>query len=204
MVSRERVRDIVTIVAATRTEANAVRRAAPANVRVVECGISALRASAFDDLTISCGLAGGLRADLPTGTVLIPSRVRRPDGSEFDCDAAAIDALTRAARDRGYPVVHDPLVTTRTLVHREERRAWGSRGYAGADMETGLLNAPRVACVRVVLDTPQREISPAWLRPATALLQPRAWVDVPFLIREGPRCAAIAAYVACHCAEFLA
>jgi hypothetical protein len=63
-------------------------------------------------------------------------------------------------------------------------------------METGLLHAPRVACVRVILDTPLREISPAWGNPARALLDVRAWRDLPFLMREGPRCAAVAARVA--------
>jgi phosphorylase superfamily protein len=200
VVSRQRVRDIVTIVAATRTEANAVRRIAAENVRVVECGIAALHQASFDGLAISCGLAGGLRDDLPTGTVLIPARVARTDGTAFDCDAAAIDALTSAAQQGGYRVVHDPLVTSERLVRGEERRILSGRGYAGVDMETGLLKAPRIACVRVILDTPQREISPAWLRPATALLHPRAWFDLPFLVREGPRCSAIAAAVAASAA----
>lgn len=202
MVSRARVRLIVTIAAATSTEARAVRRVAPAGVRVVECGIALAKQTEFDGLVISCGLAGGLRDDVPTGTVLIPHRVRRPDGSAFECDAAAVRALTQAAQDGGYRVLHDPLVTSATLVHGAERQVWAQRGYAGVDMETGLLRAPRVACIRVVLDTPQREISPAWLQPARAMVQPRAWLDLPFLIREGPRCSAIAADVAARAARF--
>ena len=75
-----------------------MRRYAPGGVRVVECGIALAKETAFDDLTISCGLAGGLRDDLPTGTVLIPQRVRRPDGSEVECDLPAMAALTDAAR----------------------------------------------------------------------------------------------------------
>lgn len=173
-----------------------MRRAAPQSVQVVECGIALARQTHFDDLTISCGLAGGLREDLPTATVLIPRLVRRPDGSTIECDAAAVEALTRAAQTLGHRVVHDPLVTSETLVHGANRQTWSERGYAGVDMETGLLQAPRIACVRVVLDTPQREISPAWLQPARALLQPRAWLDLPFLIRQGPRCATIAAHIA--------
>lgn len=203
MVRAQRVSGIVTIVAATSVEARAVRTAAPAHARVVESGIALSKHGQFDGLVISCGLAGGLRADLPTRTVLIPSRVGRPDGTQIVCDAQAVRALTQAAEQLGYRPVHDPLVTAQTLVHGSERAVWAKRGYAGVDMETGLLLAPRIACVRVVLDTPVREISPAWLRPLSALLQPSAWRDLPFLLREGPRCSAMAAAVAVRAAAEL-
>lgn len=203
MVPQQRVRVIVTIVAATNVEARAARRLAPAGVHVVECGIALEKHAQFDGLVISCGLAGGLRAGLRTGTVLVPARVRRPDGSELQCDAAAVEALTRAAVRLGFTVVQDPLVTNSALVYGAERAQWAEQGYAGVDMETGLLQAPRVACVRVVLDTPEREISPAWVQPARAMLQPRAWLDLPFLMREGPRCSRIAARVATQAAVIL-
>ena len=170
---------------------------------MVECGIAMEKHTSFDGLVISCGLAGGLRTGLRTGTVLVPASVRRPDGTELRCDAPSVDALTRAALRFGFEVVHDPLVTSATLVHGAERKRWAAQGYAGVDMETGLLQAPRVACVRVILDTPEREISPAWVRPARAVLQPRAWLDLPFLMREGPRCSAIAARIAAHAATQL-
>lgn len=173
-----------------------MRRVVPGGISVVECGIALERRTTFDGLVISCGLAGGLRAGLPAGTVLVPRRVRRPDGSELLCDPAAVDALTRAAVRLGCTVVQDPLLTAKTLVYGPERQTWAAQGYAGVDMETGLIEAPRVACVRVILDTPEHEISPAWLQPARAMLQPRAWLDLPFLMREGPRCSSIAARVA--------
>jgi hypothetical protein len=203
MVPFERVRCIVTIVAATSTEARAARRFAPPDVAVVQCGIGLARHAAFDGLAISCGLAGGLRRGLQTGTVLIPRYVRRPDGSQLDCDDAAVDALTYCAARFACEVVQDPLLTSETLVRGTEREAWAAQGYAGVDMETGLIAAQRVACVRVVLDTPEREISPAWVRPARAVLQPRAWLDLPFLIREGPRCSTIAARIAAQAAALL-
>jgi hypothetical protein len=62
-------------------------------------------------------------------------------------------------------------------------------------METGLLGADRVASVRVVLDTPDRELDPAWGRPLTALWHPAAWLQLPWLAAEGPRCARLAAQV---------
>lgn len=172
-------------------------------MRVVESGIALAKHDAFDGLAISCGLAGGLRSGLPTGTVLVPRHVRRPDGTEFECDANAVDALTYAAVRLGCTVVQDPLVTAQTLIHGEARRALAAHGYAGVDMETGSISAPRIACVRVILDTPEREISPAWLTPARALLQPRAWLDLPFLMREGPRCSSIAARIAVQAAGAL-
>jgi hypothetical protein len=183
-------------VAATGIEARAVRRFAPDGVRVVEAGIALARGRDFDDLAISCGLAGGLRRDLPTGTVLIPRRVRRPDNTEFECDAHTVASLTNAARALGHHPISDPLATTAAMVHGVERGVLASQGYAGVDMETGLLRAPRVACVRVILDTPQYEISPAWMRLYSVILNPRAWLELPFLMREGPRCSTIAAKIA--------
>jgi len=140
---------------------------------------------------------------VPTGTVLVPQRVRRPDGSELLCDDTAVRALLNAAQQLGFQVVRDPLVTASTLVYGSERAALAAQGFAGVDMETGVISASRVACVRVILDTPQREISPVWLTPARAMFAPRAWIDLPFLMREGPRCSAIAANIAARAAQQL-
>src|SRR2546429_5554522 len=60
-------------------------------------------------------------------------------------------------------------------------------------METGLVLADRVATVRVVLDTPDRELAAAWTRPGRALRSPAAWRELPWLAREGPPCARPAA-----------
>jgi hypothetical protein len=62
-------------------------------------------------------------------------------------------------------------------------------------METGLLGAERVASIRVVLDTPERELDPAWGRPLTVLWRPAAWRQLPWLAVEGPRCARLAAEI---------
>jgi hypothetical protein len=187
---------LIAVVTATGIEAAAARKALPPDVKVIEAGIAlaAVRAH-YDDLAISCGVAGGLRDDLPTGTVLIPASVRCADGSIFECDASASQALRRAAVAVGYMPVEAPLITTATLVYGANRRTLAAAGYAGVDMETGLIDAPRIACVRVVLDTPQREISPVWEKPWRVPLHPRAWRDLPFLAREGPRCARIAAQI---------
>ena len=55
--------------------------------------------------------------------------------------------------------------------------------------------APRVASVRVILDTPDHELSDAWLNPWTVLVRPDAWGQVIWVAREAPRCARLAATV---------
>lgn len=193
----------MTILAATSLEARAVRKYAKNGVDVVEAGIALAKQRRFDGLVISCGLAGGLRTDLPTGTVLVPNVVRTPAGDEIACDPRAVADLTTAARELGYEPVRDAILTSRTLVHGEERKRLASSGCAAVDMESGLIEAPRIACVRVILDTQEREISPAWLHPWRVILQPRALRDLPFLMREAPRCADLAARIAAEAARLL-
>jgi hypothetical protein len=64
-------------------------------------------------------------------------------------------------------------------------------------METGLLveRNLRVATIRVVLDSPGQNISPAWLHPAKALLYPQLWQELFWLCRVAPRYALRAAQV---------
>lgn len=169
----------------------------PPGIQVIRASI-ALRANAarIEGPAISCGLAGGLQADLPTGTVLIPRFVVRLDGTRLECDSELVAALTGAAAQLGHRVVDAPLITSRSIVHGAARADLARAGYAGVDMETGLIAADRVACVRVVLDTPRNELSPAWEHPATVFFKPKAWANLPFLAREGPRCARTAAAIA--------
>ncbi len=184
------------VIAATPLEANAVRRACP-GVRVIESGVGLARANPGDlgECVVSCGLAGGLRADLAGGTLLIPREVRRPNGETLQCDAELVDALLESARRLRIEPVTDPLLTAERIVNGAERAQWAARGYAGVDMETGLVAAPRVAAVRVILDTPQRELSNAWLDPARALRDPRNWPQALWLARAAPSAARLAARV---------
>jgi hypothetical protein len=183
------------IVVATATEALAVHRAVP-GVRVYETGVGlAKHAGPFGDAVVSCGLAGGLRDDLPSGTILVPREVRRPDGRTLQCDAELSERLVAAARSLGFEPVLEPMLTSRTIVNGAERDVWARAGYAGVDMETGLIDAPRVAAVRVVLDTPQRELSAEWIEPMRALRNPRNWMQALWLARHAPRFARRAAQV---------
>ncbi|MGZ3508465.1 MAG: phosphorylase family protein [Vulcanimicrobiaceae bacterium] len=186
----------LTVVVATSLEARAVKREAPA-LSVVESGVALaqLDEHLLRDAVVSCGLAGGLRTDLPSGTVLIPQSVRRPSGETLQCDAELVETLIAGARRLGFEPVLAPMMTSTTIVRGAARRSWAELGYASVDMETGLLLAPRVAAVRVVLDTPLRELSEDWLHPATAFLRPRNWPEAVWLAGTAPRCARIAARV---------
>ena len=186
----------LTVVAATGLEARAVRRAIP-SARVVDGGVNLSRVdrSRLGDIVISCGLAGALASDLPTGTVVIPDHVLRPEGPLLECDDVLIAQLDAAARRLGHIPVRGALVTTRDLVTGSARSAWAQRGYVAVDMETGFIKAKRVASIRVVLDTAEHELSDAWLRPWTIVVRPDAWGQVLWVAREAPRCAHLAAAV---------
>ncbi|HLY02515.1 MAG TPA: hypothetical protein VKR56_08450 [Candidatus Cybelea sp.] len=185
----------ITLIAATSLECNALRRVLP-EARVVQVGIALadLRAP-LGDTIVSCGLAGGLRSDLPTGTLLIPREVRRPDGDALLCDAELVEALAEGARSLGIEPVFAALLTTDSIVNGAARDMWAAQGFAGVDMETGRLAAPRVAAVRVILDTPHHELSAEWRTPLRAMLNPRNWPQAAWLAREAPRAARLAALV---------
>ena len=139
----------VVIVAATSLERKALRRALPdARIVLAGVGLANLRED-LGDTVLSCGLAGGLRKDLPTGTLLLPRKVRRPGGGTLQCDEALVEALALGARTLGVEPVFDPLLTAESIVNGAARAYWARQGYAGVDMETGRLTAPRVAAVRV-------------------------------------------------------
>jgi hypothetical protein len=193
----------VTVVAATRLEARAVRRALHrvlhrvlADARVLRAGVALSRLRApLEGAVVTCGLAGAVRPGVPAGTVLVPSSVLRADGSLLACDPELTAVLASAALSLGLPLEQAPLASGAELIVGEARRRWADRGCAAADMETGLLTAERVAAVRVVLDTPERELAAAWRRPMRALLSPAAWRELPWLAGEAPRCARRAAAV---------
>ncbi len=176
-------------------EANAVRRELP-NAKVLEGGIALAKLhEPLHGTIVVCGVAGGLRPDVSTGTVLVPRRVRRPDGSELECDAELVAAFAASARRLGVEPVLDPLLTAATIVNGAARLEWAARGYAGVDMETGLIRSERVAAVRVVLDTPFHELSTDWVNPMRAMLRPSNWPQAVWLASAAPRAARLAARV---------
>jgi hypothetical protein len=184
----------VIVLAATRLEERAARRElAHLGVAVVRSGVG--RGGTFEDTVVSCGLAGGLRRGVPSGAVLIPSEVARPTGERIVCDREIAARLRDAARALGETPLDAPLLGASALVRGDARRAWAERGFAGADMESGAIVAPRLAVVRVVLDTPERELSDAWLQPRSVFLRPQAWRELPWLARHAVRYARLAAKI---------
>lgn len=181
---------------ATALEARMARTELP-GLRVIEAGVALARppAGGYGECAVSCGLAGGLQPDLPTGTVLIPRHVERGDGTSLTCDPELVAALLQGARTLGIGANDGAMLTSPVILRGAARTAAGAKGFSGVDMETGLIGAVRIAAVRVVLDTPQRELSPAWTKPLSVLWHPAAWLELPWLAREGPRCARLAARV---------
>lgn len=150
-----------------------------------------------DSIVIVCGLAGALAPDLSSGTVLIPDKVGLADGRIMHCDSALVQAFVTAAQSLHVQCDTRPLLTAGSMIVGSERQNWFQRGFAAADMETGLLIGQnlRVATVRVVLDSPEHGISLDWLQPIKALLQPSLWWEALWLGCVAPRYALRAAHV---------
>jgi hypothetical protein len=186
----------VTVVVATRLEAWAARRAVSGE-RIIEAGVGLRRLprKEFGRAVVTCGLAGAVRPGLRTGAVVIPERVLRPDGEWLSCDPLLVASLVAAARELGLEPERGPLGTASAFVRGAARVTWMERGCVAVDMETGLLIAPRIATVRVVLDTPERDLSDVWRRPALVFAHPEIWREAVWLSREAPRCARRAAAV---------
>ncbi len=190
--------DSVCVLAATRIEAWAARYVLPREVAVLRTGIGLRRGPpprvrAF----VSCGLAGALSDSLAPGAVVVPRWVGLPSGERLECYPPLVEALARAARELGCEPVTGPMLTAPSLVTGRARREWAGRGFVAVDMETGLLlrRFPRGAAVRVVLDTPERDLSAGWERPARALLDPTLWPQAARMGLLAPACALRAAEV---------
>lgn len=192
----------VTVFAATAVEARPLRRrlGGIAGITVERTGIGAgQRHGVAVAVAISCGLAGGLDSRLPSGTVVIPDAVGDGGGELHACDPMLLQRLRVAAERCGVTAHPGPLLTVDHVVSGAERDHWARRGYAAVDMESALLVSlsRRFAALRVVLDTPSRELSPAWTRPRRAVLSPRLWGQALWLARAAPqRCDLAAAIVA--------
>jgi hypothetical protein len=182
--------DDVTVVAAMENEARPLRRLVP-QLRLVKAGIglAAMGSAPLTPVAFSVGLAGGFDPALAPGTVVVPRAVAREDGVMVACDVAWSAALERASTRLGFPTVTLPMLSAAALVTHAGRAAWFERGFAAVDMETALLAGmvARVAAVRVILDNPAHEISPAWVNPRRAAADPRNWREAAWLARWVPR-----------------
>ena len=149
-----------------RIERAAVRRRLP-GAMVLRTGMGAAnaRAAAFvaagipaDAVAVAgfCGaVAGGLRA----GDVVVAGEVRGPEGVTV-CDARPVVAALEAQGIGRISV--GPIASADHVVHGAERGVLAAHGALAADMESAWLATAAagrpLAVVRVVLDTPSREI----------------------------------------------
>jgi hypothetical protein len=155
---------------------------------VVWTGIGFSRRQPISGKVIVCGLAGGL-GELPSGTVVIPHQVGTESGEIRTCAPELVSVLSAAAHSLGRVASHVPLLTTSSLVTGGARHFWAERGYAAADMETGLLPAriTEFATIRVILDTPDRSISAAWASGPRVLTDTRLWRETLWMAGHAPR-----------------
>lgn len=194
----------VEILAPTLLEYWAVRRTLP-HARSNWTGVRLTRwkGTRQGSMVIVCGLAGALTTGLNPGTILVPEQIGFVDGRTMPCDPELVQALMTAAHSLHFQPHTGPLLTSQSLIVGDARRDWSQHGFVAADMETGLLaeQSLRVATIRVVLDSPEHGISPAWLHPTTALLQPPLWRELFWLARAAPQYALRAAQVLKSCLE---
>ncbi|HUZ68383.1 MAG TPA: hypothetical protein VMU65_01605 [Candidatus Saccharimonadales bacterium] len=178
----------VQAVCAMSIEAWGVRRRAR-GISITQVGIGGSAAPGDASIVISAGLCGGLLTDQAPGTVVIATTVSDETGATHDCDPTVAARLERAARSLGYPVVIGSLVSTSALVTGSGRGDWAGRGHVAVDMESAAAaaTAPRFGTVRVILDTPRHELSPAWVNPGRAIRNPANWREALWLAIHTPR-----------------
>jgi hypothetical protein len=169
-------------------EAWGVRRRAR-NLRVVQVGIGGTPPAALPGIVISAGLCGGLLPEQTPGMVVIPSQVVDEQGVTRACDPGVVAALERAARYLRLPVAGGSLISTSGMVTGAARETWAGRGHVAVDMESAAAAASseRFGVLRVILDTPSRELSAAWAAPARAIRQPSNWSEAVWLGVNAPR-----------------
>jgi hypothetical protein len=172
----------IAILAPTRFERWTLRRFP----RVVRTGVGLCQWEGGAETVIMTGLAGAL-VDLEPGTVVVPDRAETEDGRSLRCDESLQAALRAATRECGYALETGSLLSARAIVRGADRNRWASLGFVAADMETAFLSsAGRVAALRVILDTPNQEMSADWLGPGAAL-RPRLWPELTGMALRAPR-----------------
>jgi hypothetical protein len=187
----------VTVLAPTWLEVRAVRRRLPAQ-KVSWIGVKSRRGlpKAEAGPVVLCGLCGGLGETAP-GSVIVPQGAATPGGPFWDCDGNLAARLTAAANRLGCQVLGGRMLTFPRLLTGSDRAAWASRGFVAVDMEAArVLEHRPAAVVRVVLDSACQDICAAWEKPASALLRPSIWRELPWLLRAAPAAADLAARVA--------
>jgi 4-hydroxy-3-methylbut-2-en-1-yl diphosphate reductase len=110
------------------------------------------------------GFCGALTADLRPGDVVVADTVSSPSGDVW-LELPGAELVAAELVGRGVPARVGPLLSTEQLVTGRARRALADRGWCAVDMESAWMadsvanGTPRpIAIVRVVVDTPGREL----------------------------------------------
>jgi 4-hydroxy-3-methylbut-2-enyl diphosphate reductase len=154
------------VIAPLRIERAAVRRGLP-EALVLRCGVGAARARAaaqhaarIPAATVAvAGFCGAVGGGSRAGDIVVASEVRGPEGVTPCASGPLVAALAALGIER----VHvGPLASVDHLVRGAERGVLAGEGALAVDMESAWL-APAAAgrpfaVLRVVLDTPAREI----------------------------------------------
>ena len=175
-------------VCAMGVEAWGVRRRAP-HLRIVRVGIGGRPPAGLPGIVISAGLCGGLPPEQTPGMVVIASQVVDEQGVTHACDPGVVGALEKAARYLRLPFTGGSLISTSGMVTGADRGTWAGRGHVAVDMESAAAaeSAQRFGVLRVILDTPSRELSGAWAEPGRAIRQPANWSEAIWLGVNAPR-----------------
>jgi len=117
------------------------------------------------DALVVIGFGGGLEHDNEPGEVVVADEVHDPDGARVAC--AGAELLLDGLRRGGFPVRHGAVASVPRLAVGETRVRLRERGAIAVDMESAWL-APGAggrpfAVIRVVADTPARELTRPWL-----------------------------------------
>jgi 4-hydroxy-3-methylbut-2-enyl diphosphate reductase len=171
-------------------------------VRVVQVGVgpaSARRASAKLGVApgpvLVAGVAGALAPGLRPGDIVLASELRAPGGTVLPCADPAI--LAAVLREAGLTVHIGPVASSPKVVVGAARTALAQTGALAVDMESAWLahaaGSRPLSVLRVVLDTPERELrdprqtlagfATALRSLAAAATQVPAWTDL-FAARE--------------------
>ena len=174
----------VAIIVALSVEQASLRRLVRAGARdlsVTQSGPGAERAAhhasaalaAGATALVSWGLAGGVDPSLGPGTLVVPRRVRAPDGTAYTTDAEWRAVIAAALYPELTLCDGDLLCVAEPLATRAAKSAAAALGVAAVDMESAAVAAvaararvPFVA-LRAVVDTARDVLPPAAV----------AWVD---------------------------
>jgi len=166
----------VTLIAATSLECKALRRELP-EARIVQVWDCA-RELKNTARRHRCELRSRRRIADGSPDRNAPDSTARPRSKRnvIRCDDELVEALTQGARSLGIEPVFDPAPDGRFDRHRSGARNVGDERLRGSRHGDRRIAAPRVAAVRVVLDTPHHELSAEW-RTAAGVLKPSNWPE---------------------------